>query len=183
MLNWSYTASCFSFRYQVLPVQLYRRPEEAHRGLEQRSVLTRQVRTYSETHIEIQATRHDCLPSWMSDRDKWSEKVSGEDKISCTVPTRAANAGQKSLVPSEHNEPTKEGPLSYVLLESPFASVSTASSGHPSLCSLSGYIAQRKKNTIQKTIQIPTLKDSVVTVRRLLIQGFLWFSAQWKNTQ
>jgi hypothetical protein len=46
-------------------------------------------------------------------------------------------AGQKSLVPTVNNEPnkpTKEGPLSYVLLESPFASDSAVSSrGHPSL--------------------------------------------------
>ncbi len=33
----------------------------------------------------------------------------------------------------ETNEPTKEGPLSYVLQESPFASVSAVSSGHSSL--------------------------------------------------
>jgi hypothetical protein len=47
-------------------------------------------------------------------------------KIFYTVPTRAAKAGQKSLVRhDEPNELTKEGPLSYVLLESPFASVST----------------------------------------------------------
>jgi hypothetical protein len=34
------------------------------------------------------------------------------------------------------NEPTKEGPLSFVLFESPFTSVSTVSRGHPSLVSL-----------------------------------------------
>jgi hypothetical protein len=32
-----------------------------------------------------------------------------------------------------HNEPTKEGHLSFVLLESPFLSVSTVSRGQPSL--------------------------------------------------
>jgi hypothetical protein len=31
------------------------------------------------------------------------------------------------------SKPTKEGPLSYVLFESPFTPVSTASKGHPSL--------------------------------------------------
>jgi hypothetical protein len=36
---------------------------------------------------------------------------------------------QKSLVP------TKTGPLSYVLFEPPFTSVSTVSRGHPSLVS------------------------------------------------
>jgi hypothetical protein len=36
----------------------------------------------------------------------------------------------------EPDKPIKEGPLSYVLLESPLASVSTVSRGHPSLVSL-----------------------------------------------
>jgi hypothetical protein len=34
------------------------------------------------------------------------------------------------------NEPTKEGPLSFVLFESPFTSVSKVSRGHPSLVSM-----------------------------------------------
>jgi hypothetical protein len=36
------------------------------------------------------------------------------------------------------NEPTKEVPLSFVLFESPFTSMSTVSKGHPSLVSLVG---------------------------------------------
>ncbi len=36
------------------------------------------------------------------------------------------------------NEPTKKGPLSFVLLESPFTSISTVSRGHPSQVSLLG---------------------------------------------
>jgi hypothetical protein len=36
------------------------------------------------------------------------------------------------------NKPPKEGPLSIVLFESPFTSVSIVSKGHTSLCSLSG---------------------------------------------
>ncbi len=36
----------------------------------------------------------------------------------------------------KHNDPTKEGPLSYVLQESPCASVSTVGRAHPSLVSL-----------------------------------------------
>jgi hypothetical protein len=36
----------------------------------------------------------------------------------------------------EPNEPTKDGPISFVLFESPFASVSTILRGHPSLVSL-----------------------------------------------
>jgi hypothetical protein len=54
--------------------------------------------------------------------------------------TRAAKARQKSTVlywHEEPDEPTKEEPLSYVLQESLFASVSTVSSrDHPSLVSL-----------------------------------------------
>ena len=52
---------------------------------------------------------------------------------------------KKPLVPAEHNEPTKEGPLSFVLHKSPFASVSTVSRGLPSLA-LSG--AGRKKYSV-----------------------------------
>jgi hypothetical protein len=45
--------------------------------------------------------------------------------------TSAAKAGKILLyLHEEPNEPTKEGPLSYVLQESPFATVSR---GHPSL--------------------------------------------------
>jgi hypothetical protein len=36
----------------------------------------------------------------------------------------------------EPNEPTKKGPLSFVLFESPFISVSRVSKSHPSLVSL-----------------------------------------------
>ncbi len=34
----------------------------------------------SETIIDRQATRHDCLPCWLGDGDKWSEIVSCEEK-------------------------------------------------------------------------------------------------------
>ncbi len=45
--------------------------------------------------------------------------------------------GQKSLVPARQlKEPAKEGLLSYVLLEPPFASISTVCRGHPSLVPL-----------------------------------------------
>jgi hypothetical protein len=58
--------------------------------------------------------------------------VNGEEKGK-KWPSRAAEAGKKP------NEPIKEGPLPFVpfvLLESPFASVSTVSRGHRSLVSL-----------------------------------------------
>jgi hypothetical protein len=48
-----------------------------------------------------------------------------------------AKAGQKSLVLARQpNNPTKEGPISYLLLDSPFASVSAVSRGNPSLGSI-----------------------------------------------
>jgi hypothetical protein len=73
----------------------------------------------------------------MDDGDKLSEIVSGEIKIFCTGLTGDAKAGQKSLVPvRQANEPTKEGPLSIVLIESPFASFSTVGRGYPTLVSL-----------------------------------------------
>jgi hypothetical protein len=62
---------------------------------------------------------------------------SEEKNIMYTRLIRAANAGQKSVVPAQHSkEQTKEGPPSFVLFESPFDSISTVSRGHPSLVSL-----------------------------------------------
>ncbi len=50
---------------------------------------------------------------------------------------RATKAGKNVLYwHDEPNKPSKEGHLSYVLQESPFASVSTVSRGHSSLVSL-----------------------------------------------
>jgi hypothetical protein len=50
----------------------------------------------------------------MGDGNKLSE-------IFCTGPSRAARAEQTSLVQERQAHPTKEGPLSDILLESPFA--------------------------------------------------------------
>jgi hypothetical protein len=51
--------------------------------------------------------------------------------------TREAKEGQKSFYPPEKPmKPTKEGLLSDIPLESPFASVSTVGRGHPSVVSL-----------------------------------------------
>ncbi len=59
------------------------------------------------------------------------------------------------------NKPTKEGPLSFVLFESPFTSVSTASRGHPSLVSLLqakpsslSYIWERNTGILGKPINM-----------------------------
>jgi hypothetical protein len=65
----------------------------------------------------------------------------GRKKIFSTGPTRATKAEQNLLYwHGKPNEPTKEGPFSFVLLESPFTSVSTVSRGHFSLFSLNNNI-------------------------------------------
>jgi hypothetical protein len=59
--------------------------------------------------------------------------VFGEEKYFVEQP----RAEQKSLVPARQAQRTNVGrTLSFVLLESPFTSVSTISRGHPSLVSL-----------------------------------------------
>jgi hypothetical protein len=73
--------------------------------------------------------------------DKLIKIVFVEKKIFCTGPTGAPKAEpKKNLLYRQYkpNESTKEGPLSFVLFESPFTSVSTVSRGqpHPSLDSL-----------------------------------------------
>ncbi len=89
----------------------------------------------------MQATQHDYLPSLLGDGDKGIEIVYGEEKNKCTGPTRAGKARQKPLYRHNYpNEPTKQGPHSFVLIESPFATVSTVSRGHPSLVSLVWYL-------------------------------------------
>jgi hypothetical protein len=60
-----------------------------------------------------------------------------DEEIFCIGPTRAAKEGQNLLYRHDKpKRPSKEGPLSLILLESPFASVLTVSRGHPSLVSL-----------------------------------------------
>jgi hypothetical protein len=55
-------------------------------------------------------------------------------KKNCILPTRTARQNKNLLYwHGKNNEPTKEGPLSFELFESPFTSVSR---GHPSLLSL-----------------------------------------------
>jgi hypothetical protein len=80
--------------------------------------------------------------------DKGIEIVYIEEKIFCIGPTRAAKAEQKSLVPAQgRSEPTKKGPLSFVLFESQFTLVSTIRRGHPSL--VSGLVASGGRGLTQ----------------------------------
>jgi hypothetical protein len=61
-----------------------------------------------------------------------------EKKILCTVGRIEQPRQDKNLLyrHEEPNEPNEEGPLLFVLFESPFAPVSTVSRDHPSLVSL-----------------------------------------------
>jgi hypothetical protein len=53
----------------------------------------------------------------------------------------------------EPSKPTKEGPLSYVLLESPFVSVSAVSRGHPSLVSLVYLVRNLLRSWLPRPLQ------------------------------
>jgi hypothetical protein len=83
-----------------------------------------------ETHIKRQATQHDCLPSLLSGGDKLPEIVYDDEKhVLYWTNYSNLKAGQKSILPAQRAiEPTKEEP--FVLLGSPFTSVSTVSRGH-----------------------------------------------------
>jgi hypothetical protein len=89
-----------------------------------------------ETHIKRQAIRHDCLPRcWAMGSHKVNKYAVWKNLLYHGLDQSRQD---KNLVHwhSEPSEPTKEGPLSFLLQKSPFASVSTVSRGHPSLVSL-----------------------------------------------
>jgi hypothetical protein len=89
---------------------------------------------YTEIHTKRQATQQGFPHSLLGDGNKRIEIVYGVEKIFCTGPTRAAKRNKNLLyLHDKSNKPTKERPLSFVLFESPFTSVSTVSRGHPSL--------------------------------------------------
>ncbi len=92
-----------------------------------------------ETHCKRQATQHVCLLSLLGagGQRNGNSMYTVRKKIFFTGPNRAAKAEQKSLVPARQDQRTnQEGPLSFVLFESPFTSVSTINRVHPSLVSL-----------------------------------------------
>jgi hypothetical protein len=69
----------------------------------------------------------------LGDGDKIIEIVYGEENYFVLGPEQPRK--NKNLL-NQHdkpNKPTKEGPFSFVILESPFTSVSTVSRGHPPL--------------------------------------------------
>jgi hypothetical protein len=93
----------------------------------------------------------------LGDGDKGSQIVYDEEK-NILYWANWSSQDRKNIscngTKSPTKETTKEGPLSYVLLETPIASVSTVSRGHPSLISLmlaneklAGVINTRTKGT------------------------------------
>jgi hypothetical protein len=81
----------------------------------------------------------------LGDGETGIEILYGDEKRIFMVPTKVAKAEQKSLVQHDKpNEPTKEGPLSFVLVDSPFPWVSTVSRDHTSL--VSEVLVRHRKN-------------------------------------
>jgi hypothetical protein len=131
-LAWTFKPTPLSWKCEVLPGKspVFYPPEKQY--------WTRISPMQSETNIKRQATRQDCLPSLLGDGDKVSEIVCGEDSIYVLLGWLEQPRQDKNLFyqHNEPNEPTSEGHLSYVLLESQFSSVSTVNRGHPSLVSM-----------------------------------------------
>ena len=75
-----------------------------------------------------------CPACWAMGQKNWNGVRWGEKYFVMGQP-KQPRAEQNSIVPrhDKPNEPTKDGPLSFVLFESPFTSVSTVNRGHPSL--------------------------------------------------
>ncbi len=88
-----------------------------------------------DTHTNRQATQHGCLTSLLGDGDKGIVIVYGDEKnILYWADHGSAKAEQNLLYRGEKpKEPTKTGPLSFVLFDCSFTWVSTVTRGHPSL--------------------------------------------------
>ncbi len=102
------------------------------------SILAKCPCNVTRSHAKRQVAQHGCLPSLLGHGDKRIEIVYGEGK-EYFVPGRLEQPRQNKNLLYWHdrpNEPTKEGPLSFVLFESPFTSFSMVSRGHPSLIPL-----------------------------------------------
>jgi hypothetical protein len=77
------------------------------------------------------------VPSLLGDGDKGIEIVSVREKYFVLGRLEQPRQNKNLLYwHDKRDEPTKKGPLSFVLFESPSTSVSTISRGHPSLDSL-----------------------------------------------
>jgi hypothetical protein len=85
---------------------------------------------------------HDCLPSaqprLLGDGDTKTEIMYGEEKNILYEADQSSHGRIKNFLyrHGKPKEPAKEGPPSFVVHKSSFASVSTVIRGHPSLISL-----------------------------------------------
>jgi hypothetical protein len=92
--------------------------------------------------------------------------VCGEEKNTLYWADESSQGKIKNLLywHDEPNEPAKEGPLSFVLYKSPFASVSTVSRGHPSPVSLATTVyVQRRVLVVFDIIHIHAQRYCVCT--------------------
>ncbi len=76
------------------------------------------------------------------------------------------------------NEPTKKGPLSFVLFESPFTSVSTVSRGHPSLVSLVPIAQQARQAALLGRLSLSMCLYMQPLIHQLMSISY-WYD--WKN--
>jgi hypothetical protein len=76
-----------------------------------------------ETHTKRQATQHSCLPSLLGDGNTGTEIVYGERKKKIFYWAEQSSQGRAKIYCTGMTSQIKEGPLSFVLFESPFTSV------------------------------------------------------------
>ncbi len=98
----------------------------------------------SETHTKRQATQHGCLPSAQL-AGRWGQRNCNSVwwwKTYFVLGRQEQPKQNRNLLyrHEKSKEPTKKGPLQFVLFECPFTWVSTISRGRPSLVSLIGLL-------------------------------------------
>ncbi len=106
---------------------------------------------FPETLTTRQATQHGCLPRLLGDGDKRNGNSVVRKKIFCTGHRLEQPRQNKNLLyrHDKPNEPTKKGPLSFVLFEStlnfnseqgpPLSSISGGPSCHSLVKTISGF--------------------------------------------
>ncbi len=103
---------------------------------------------HTETQAKRQATQHDCWPNLLGDVDKWTEIVYEWGKNFCTRPTRAAKAGQKSLVSARWAQRTNHGRALFIFTLWVPICINFNSQQGPSLSRLSCFAYHLKKTLI-----------------------------------
>jgi hypothetical protein len=96
-------------------------------------------RGHPETHTKRQATQHGSLPSLLGGRYKGNEIVYGEEKNILYWADKSSQDKNLLYWQDKPNEPSKDGPLSFILFEFPFTFSVTSQQGLP-LFNLSGGI-------------------------------------------